>query len=601
MSQSFRTILLLLFSANFSLAQDTDPIIAKGDSLIDAGKFAEAVVYYDKLIAKDASNERYYRGRGYAYLQLEQTEKGEADLKKAIQINPNCSPCYSNLGRVEANRGNIEKAIELLNTAIEKDDSNDVAYYVRGKIREFNQDQIGTMSDYNKAISLNPNEAIYYSERGKFRLNSGMKSLALKDLITAYNLDSNDAVVVYNRARYYTTVEDWELALIDLNRCIELDPSYAEYFGAKGTVLEFMGKHADAIEYHSISISLDSTDYLTFMNRAISKYSLENMDGFCEDNKTALRLIDKSESNQDQIDYLEGRIDEICNDKKKSYYYQRGIAAYNLGEFERGIVLYDAGLKRFPTSPMMLSFRGNALRAIGSDSLAIVDYKKSLAHTDLLEAEVKESRSFENNSGAIHSYLTGSIATVYMNISECYANLMSFDVAIAYADSAINTIEKSENQVVLASLLASVYNTRGAVYNIQGDYKKAIYNLEHAIGLDEYNPLPYVNLALATLNDQDGLNYQQMSMGVFVHSDFQGNQGARLPIVNKNKVSQTNLTMALRACNRALELDDKLAFGYLVRAQVKILLNEPGFCLDVLTAKQLGILDAETQLGVSCE
>ena len=210
-----------------------------------------------------------------------------------------------------------EKAIELLNTAIEKDDSNDVAYYVRGKIKEFNQDQIGTMSDYNKAISLNPNEAIYYSERGKFRLNSGMKSLALRDLNTAFELDSNDAAVVYNRARYYTTVEDWDLALGALNRCIELDPSYAEYFGAKGTVLEFIGKHAEAVECHSISISLDSTDYLTYMNRAISQYSLENMDGFCEDNKTALRLIDKSESNQDQIDYLEGRIDEIC----KSYVF----------------------------------------------------------------------------------------------------------------------------------------------------------------------------------------------------------------------------------------------------------------------------------------
>jgi tetratricopeptide (TPR) repeat protein len=600
MIKTVKIPLLFCLFATSVFSQSEDETFAHADSLLKAREFAESIPYYDKLIAQNSSNEMYYRGRGYAYIGMTELDKGESDYRKALELNPNCSNCYNNLGKIEANRGNLNKAIQLLNTAIEKDENNGNAYFFRARIKEFNNDKTSALFDYNKAIKLNPDEAQYYAYRGTYNMNAGYSSLAKGDFDKAYLLDSNNIEVVYPRSQYFINIQDWDKALIDLNRCVELKPADYKYYGAKGTVLEFLERHDEAIENYNLSLQIDSTRHLTYMNRAIARYSIEDMDGTCADNNKALELIEKTEENESAIDYLKGELEALCNLSKKSYYYQRGIAAYNLNQFEQAKTHYDKGLIQFPKSPMLLSFRGNALKAMGNDSEAIADYIKFLQFKGDVIPEIMENPKFQNMGQLLDVYESGSVAAVYGSLAESYANTGSYEVAISYADSAIDLLLEYKERPEYKVVLSSYYTTRGVIHNVQGDYEKAKSDFSNAIAYDKTNPLPHVNMAFALINKKKALQYNTINMGFYVNSKYVGNKRTTLPVFNKKKINDDNLLEALTECNTAIELDKKNAFAYLVRAQIKILMDQVGYCIDALTAKELGILDAEDQLGIKC-
>ncbi|NOQ71780.1 MAG: tetratricopeptide repeat protein [Crocinitomix sp.] len=582
-------------------SQTQDDIIAYSDSLFELDQFEEAISYYDNLIGQDSSEEMYFRSRGYAYLELNELKKGEADYQKALELNPNCSFCYSHLAKLEANRGNLDKALQLLELAIGNDEKNDFAFYMRANLREFNNNKIGALFDYNKAIELAPDMALYYTGRGLYNLNSGYAALAIRDLNKGFMLDSNDSQVIYPRAKYYANNQDWDNALKDLNRCIKLQPTNSEYYATKATILAFLQKYDEAIDNYDLSLKIDSTYFLAYMNRARAKYSNEDMDGTCADNSRALELIEKTEANKSSIDYLKEQIADLCDPKKKSYYYQRGIASYNLGQFEQAIVHYDQGLIQFPNSAMLLSFRGNALVALGKDALAIVEYKSALQHKDALKSEIKSSASFKDNSVAGDVYYIGAVGAFYGSLAECYANIGNYETAITYADSAINFLLKHKEKTGIHEVLSSNYNIRGVIHNVQGNYEKAKSDFLNATHFNKSNPLPHVNMAFALISESSTVEYKTINMGFYINPSFMGRRSVTLPVFSKKKIDNNKLEQALKECNIALELDKKNAFAYLVRAQIKILMKQSGYCLDVFNAKELGILNAEVLLGIKCK
>jgi hypothetical protein len=62
---------------------------------------------------------------------------------------------------------------------------------------------------------------------------------------------------------------------------------------------------------------------------------------------------------------------------------------------------------------------------------------------------------------------------------------------------------------------------------------------------------------------------------------------------------QKDLLSALNDCNAAIALDDKFGFAYYIRGQIKQMLGHGEYCIDLLTAKKLG-LAVETELLKNC-
>ncbi|MCR4881184.1 MAG: tetratricopeptide repeat protein [bacterium] len=141
-------------------------------------KYDDAINYYNKAIAKDASSPNAYYFLGLAYLYKKDYPKAEIALKKAKELddlNPDIEDAYKSL--------KFAQSEQLMNTAIKQfennknDDAlnnfnksiaicaeNGYAYYYRGLVYDTKGKNALAIADYKKAIELNPELTMaYYS------------------------------------------------------------------------------------------------------------------------------------------------------------------------------------------------------------------------------------------------------------------------------------------------------------------------------------------------------------------------------------------------------------------------------------------------------
>uniref|UniRef100_H3A9T0 Translocase of outer mitochondrial membrane 70 n=1 Tax=Latimeria chalumnae TaxID=7897 RepID=H3A9T0_LATCH len=88
-------------------------------ALTDQQLFGKADEMYDKCIELEPDNATTYVHKGLLQLQWKQDlDKGLELISKAIEIDNKCDFAYETMGTIEVQRGNLDKAIEMFNKAI---------------------------------------------------------------------------------------------------------------------------------------------------------------------------------------------------------------------------------------------------------------------------------------------------------------------------------------------------------------------------------------------------------------------------------------------------------------------------------------------------
>ncbi|EDK98167.1 translocase of outer mitochondrial membrane 70 homolog A (yeast) [Mus musculus] len=88
-------------------------------ALTDQQQFGKADEMYDKCIDLEPDNATTYVHKGLLQLQWKQDlDKGLELISKAIEIDNKCDFAYETMGTIEVQRGNMEKAIDMFNKAI---------------------------------------------------------------------------------------------------------------------------------------------------------------------------------------------------------------------------------------------------------------------------------------------------------------------------------------------------------------------------------------------------------------------------------------------------------------------------------------------------
>ncbi|KAG8450369.1 hypothetical protein GDO86_002861 [Hymenochirus boettgeri] len=88
-------------------------------ALTDQQQFGKADEMYDKCIVLEPDNATTYVHKGLLQLQWKQDlVKGLDLISKAIEIDNKCDFAYETMGTIEVQRGNLDKAIEMFNKAI---------------------------------------------------------------------------------------------------------------------------------------------------------------------------------------------------------------------------------------------------------------------------------------------------------------------------------------------------------------------------------------------------------------------------------------------------------------------------------------------------
>lgn len=194
-------LICLLFFAACSPSEEE--LSQKSRSLMDEGKYAEAVGFLDRLLEKNPENASAYNMRGVAYLE----------------------------------QGNREDALSDFNQAIRYDSVSYKPLFNRANIYRLNRQFPEALQDYNQVVRKEPTLADVYINRSAVFYEMGSYSQALKDLEVALGLDQGNTQVHFNLAKLHLVMEKPAQAKISLAKVLEQDGKNSEAFYLLGLAL----------------------------------------------------------------------------------------------------------------------------------------------------------------------------------------------------------------------------------------------------------------------------------------------------------------------------------------------------------------------------
>lgn len=128
-------------------------------------KHTDAIKYYTQALRESPYNPNYWVNRAMAYSKLEMPEKSLKDIDMALKINPDYILALTNKSVIYFNRGDYDKASEILYTILEKKSRGKEAgkaYYMLGLVY-INRNQINEACSYlQQAVDNNFPDAQQY-------------------------------------------------------------------------------------------------------------------------------------------------------------------------------------------------------------------------------------------------------------------------------------------------------------------------------------------------------------------------------------------------------------------------------------------------------
>lgn len=557
------TFILTLFTLNSVGQKTTDRYDRITDSLTRTGETEKLIAYFKKELKANPRNENVLRRLGYLYIKGDQHDLGKKYYQDALSLNPKCVRCLINIALVYELKKDYKKALEYFDKAIAIDTENPISYSNRAHLKETTGDNSGALSDYDKAVALDFENAGYYVQRGNYHFKQGSVLLAIADLNRSVQLAPDNYYPYYQRAIIYYNSKKVNEALRDVNIAIQLDSNQQVLYTFRGAIYAAVQEHEKAITDYTKAIALNPKDHLPYYNRSLEKHAIEDMDGACSDMQECYALLKPGDSLRNELEHTIGN---YCDSTKPSYYYQRGIAFYNLQQFKKSTDIYTSGINKFPDNAMLLSFRGNARFALKDYSNALQDYYASIKNKDHLMKDASVSDTFVN----------GFLASMQISIADAKLALGQYEEALVEINKGIDiAVEHKE----------AYYNARGNILLALGKYQQAMTDFNKSIELNAAFPLPYVNRAVARINLS---NKTRITASSFKGSVNTFNANWILPLKTTVKNSEEDLFAALGDCSKAIDIDPALDLAYYIRGRIKRMLNAGGQCNDLIKAKDLG-------------
>jgi tetratricopeptide (TPR) repeat protein len=192
-------------------------------SCSNSKNFAEAIIYFSKVIDLEDRNIYAYYNRGLAKEEVGDIESAVNDYKKCITINKTFELPYNALGIILAkNKKKYEEAIVCFTDALRANPNLTDALSNRGLAYLMLSDGKNAFVDYTKAIAFEPSNSVYYFYRG---ISNGLIKNYLneiEDYEKAIELNPTYGDAYYNLAIAYSESGNKKKSIISFIKAAQL-------------------------------------------------------------------------------------------------------------------------------------------------------------------------------------------------------------------------------------------------------------------------------------------------------------------------------------------------------------------------------------------
>jgi len=207
-----------------------------------------------------------------------------------IDKRPRAAIAYHNLAFHYQKTGDLYKAIDLINKAIQLDSSVAESFVDRGNFKSDLNDHNEAISDYSKAIKIKPNYADAFNNRGVAKSYTKDFKGAISDYTKAIEIKSDYADAFNNRGNAKNDIGDKEGAFKDYTQSIIINnKNYAAYFN-RGLINMKLNNYESAINDFDNVSKINSTLPDAYLNKGVCYLNLRQKDNACYNLKKAIDL-----------------------------------------------------------------------------------------------------------------------------------------------------------------------------------------------------------------------------------------------------------------------------------------------------------------------
>ena len=237
------TIPVLLFSCgtNDAIPNQVQQLVSTGRSFASEHRYAEARIAFEKALALDSLDALAHYELGNLDAQLGRLEAAVGAYEAALATDPNFEDARHNLAVIEADRGHLPKAVELLEqlprhvVALE----TLALFYVK-------QGRYGRAEATLQAVLEVADRTEARRQLGQLYLRQGRLDEAMTVLNRVLARDSTDVESLRLRGLTHFSARQWDRAHSDFAEALIYNPHLIEAHYNLSTVLTALGRDSEA-------------------------------------------------------------------------------------------------------------------------------------------------------------------------------------------------------------------------------------------------------------------------------------------------------------------------------------------------------------------
>ncbi len=427
------------------------------------GKFDEAFSDIDNAIKYFPRKEVDNLAQAYLVRAKILTDRGEdklalTDLNSALRLLPNHRTALLDRGDLLCLLGEYDKAKVDYNQVLRMDTRNQNAYMGLARVEAKQGQTVRAKDLLSQAVNFSPRNPEIYLERSAVYKDMGMMTEAVDDLVYAVSLgdSQSDALVqlmTYSRESYSGVIEG-------LNRNISRQPRNGMLYYVRATIYRDHSDYRASLQDWNKIIDENFFNYhAVYYNRATCLFHLGR---FNEARTDIKRALEKESENVayyrllSEIERSAGNMQAAGEAIRQAALYDpsdmwvcldRGMIAYDNGDFEKAIQYYSEAVDAAPTHPFPYLTRAFVQQmGVGDDLAAQADYRKVVDleetagyYADNLKgiASIKLGNRADAEEWERQVLAEGNVRSVdYFYLACMYAHVDA-DKAIAYLEKAI--------------------------------------------------------------------------------------------------------------------------------------------------------------------
>lgn len=488
--------------------------------------------------------------QGLALIGQEQYADAIVQLSQALveAADDAVAKCYATRGYAYLCTGDLARAIDDCNQAIEHDPSDGEAYAWRGSGFAGQQLWPQAIDDYVEAIRLAPDKEIEYRHVLEAHLSEAIKSYsrklrggvksphvlrdrgiayairgdhdnAVRDFSQAISQGLKDADCYAHRALSHLAAEEYKKAISDCTTAIKLGDGRAEIYFARARALRATGHNDHAVADLTQVIKLDPYYAAAYFERGLAQQSRGATDAALGDVSSAIQLdasmaeyyLARAELNNDRADFSVVVADytaalQLAPPDQAETYVKRGEAYFHLQRGNEAIADFDTAIGLHAVCAPAYRGRGLALQLQGDFAAAAAELTKAI-RLDSRYGAAYESRAdlyleMEDYAQAIADY--GKVLQLTRDDAEA---------ASLYSRRGVAQLDSGNLEAAVSDFSAAIdrdprdadsHAWRGAARARQSRYQEAIDDILAAMELsperaEEYRAVgePYGQQAIA--------------------------------------------------------------------------------------------------------